>query len=45
MEVIVKTKSYPTNEEFCKFLDVPEDYLKTQLLRKPKGCGMKGGCC
>jgi hypothetical protein len=27
---IVKTKSYPTNEELLKFLDVPENYLKAK---------------
>jgi hypothetical protein len=26
--VVVKTKSYPTNEEFCNFLDVGEDKIK-----------------
>lgn len=45
--VVVKTKGYPTNEEFCKFLDIPEDYLKTNLKVeiKSKDCGCKGGCC
>jgi len=28
---IVKTKEYPTNEEFCKFLEVPEEYLMSEL--------------
>jgi hypothetical protein len=46
-DVVVKTKSYPTNEEFCKFLDIPEDYLKTgfKVRLKSKGCDCKGGCC
>lgn len=46
-DVVVKTKSYPTNEEFCKFLEIPEDYLKTgvKIELKSKGCGCKGGCC
>lgn len=26
---VVKTKAYPTNEEFCTMLDVPESYLNT----------------
>lgn len=45
--VIVKTGSYPTNEEFCKLLDISEDYLKTGLKIKKKsgGCGCNGGCC
>jgi hypothetical protein len=42
---VVKTKAYPTNEEFCKMLDIPEDYLKTKIQFKTKGCGCKGGCC
>ncbi|MBC2582035.1 arsenite efflux transporter metallochaperone ArsD [Clostridium sp. DJ247] len=43
--IIVKTKSYPTNEEFCKLLDIPEDYLKTGFKIKSRGCGCKDGCC
>ncbi|MHC6179250.1 arsenite efflux transporter metallochaperone ArsD [Clostridium sp. JNZ X4-2] len=42
---IVKTKAYPTNKEFCKFLDISEDYLKTGLKIKSKGCDCRGGCC
>lgn len=42
---IVKVKGYPSNEEFCKWLDIPEDYLKTTIKLKAKGCGCKGGCC
>lgn len=43
---VVKTKEYPTNEEFCKMLEIPEDYLKATI-KKPKanGCGCKSGCC
>lgn len=26
---VVKTKGYPTNEEFCSLLDITEDYLKS----------------
>ena len=44
--VVVKTKSYPTNEEFCKFLGINDDYLKTKLkIKKANGCNCKGGCC
>lgn len=42
---IVKTKAYPTNEEFCNLLDVPEDYLKLTIKKPSKGCGCTGGCC
>lgn len=42
---IVKVKGYPSNEEFCKMLDIPESYIKTTLKIKSKGCGCKGGCC
>lgn len=43
--VVVKTKSYPTNEDFCKLLDVPEDYLKAASKKPSQGCGCEGGCC
>jgi hypothetical protein len=42
---IVKTKTYPTNEEFCKLLDIPEEYLKTKIHIKAKSCGCGDGCC
>jgi hypothetical protein len=44
---VVKTKAYPTNEEFSKMLDIPEEYLKTKIQIKPKakGCGCGDGCC
>lgn len=44
---VVKTKGYPTNEEFCSLLEIPESYLKMkiQLKTKSSGCGCKGGCC
>lgn len=42
---IVKTKAYPTNEEFAKYLGVPSEYI---IAEKPKSkgccCGPKG-CC
>jgi hypothetical protein len=43
--VVVKTKAYPTNEEFCKLLDITGDYLKPTIKKPTKGCGCKGGCC
>lgn len=42
---VVKTNHYPTNEEFCKLLEVPEEYLKSSIKIKAKDCGCKGGCC
>ncbi|HBC97809.1 MAG TPA: arsenical resistance operon transcriptional repressor ArsD [Clostridium sp.] len=42
---IVKTKAYPTNREFCKLLGISEDYLKTGLKVKSKGCDCGGRCC
>jgi hypothetical protein len=44
---VVKTKTYPTNEEFCKFLHISTDNLKAVIKRPPpsKGCGCKGGNC
>lgn len=44
-DVIVKTKAYPTNKEFCKLLGLPEDFLKVNIKRPSGGCGCKGGCC
>jgi hypothetical protein len=46
---VVKTKAYPTNEEFLKLLDLPEDFLKVTI-KKPaaaivKGCECGDGCC
>ena len=40
---IVKTKAYPTNKEFCELLGISEDYLKTGLKIKSKGCDCGGG--
>lgn len=28
---VVKTKEYPTNEEFVKFLEIPEEYIMSGL--------------
>lgn len=45
--VVVKTKGYPTNEEFCFLLEVPEAYLNIKINRKGKGvkCGCKDRRC
>jgi len=49
-DVVVKTKIYPTDEEFSKLLDVPVTSLKS-VIKKPiikkssKDCGCDGGCC
>lgn len=42
---IVKMGAYPTNEEFCEWLEVPVEYLKATLKIVKSGCGCKGGCC
>jgi hypothetical protein len=48
---VVKTKNYLTNDEFVKFLNIPESYLNVQekvdnqAKVRLKGCGCKGGCC
>lgn len=43
---VVKTKEYPTQEEFCKFLDITEEFLKEPIkIKKPGSCGCKDGCC
>ena len=44
-DVIVKTKAYPTDEEFSNLLDVPVSCLKSAIKKPAKGCGCKGGCC
>lgn len=43
---IVKSGSYPTNEEFARLLDIPVDAIKPALKVKVKkhGCGTEG-CC
>ena len=44
--VVVKTKGYPTNEEFCSLLEVAEDYLKAPDKNTSKGyCDPNSGCC
>jgi hypothetical protein len=42
---VVKTKAYPTDEEFCKHLEVSEKYLKGIVTKITRGCGCKDGCC
>ena len=48
--VVVKEGSYPTNEEFCRLLEIPLSYLavnikKANIKKVNSGCGCKGGCC
>lgn len=35
---VVKTKAYPTNEEFLNLLDLPSDFLKVTIKKPTKGC-------
>jgi hypothetical protein len=42
---VVKTKAYPTKEEFLKLLDLPSDFLKITIKRPSEGCGCGDGCC
>ncbi|MEA4971307.1 MAG: arsenite efflux transporter metallochaperone ArsD [Candidatus Pelethousia sp.] len=50
---IVISGRYPTNEEFTKLLDLPEDVLGKRskpvtvkvAKKKSSGCDCKGGCC
>lgn len=45
---IVKTKSYPTNDEIVSLLQVPPMFLGEQINsshKKNGGCNCKGGCC
>lgn len=44
--VIVKTKAYPTDDEFIKLLEIPESYLKLTIKRIPRtNCGCGDGRC
>ncbi|AGK95660.1 arsenite efflux transporter metallochaperone ArsD [Clostridium pasteurianum] len=44
--VVVKTKAYPTNKEFCELLEITDDYLKAKIkIKKSNDCGCNGGCC
>ena len=45
---IVKTKSYPTNDEIISLLQVPPTFLgekKNSAPKKNGGCNCNGGCC
>jgi len=42
---VVKTKAYPTDAEFCSFLEVPENYLKATIKIGTNKCNCKDGCC
>lgn len=42
---VVKTKSYPTNDELLKFLDIPENYLKAKKTLEVKDCCCGDKCC
>lgn len=41
---VVKTGGYPTNEEFCEWLEVPASHLETGLVNFAS-CGCEGGKC
>ncbi|HBI04767.1 MAG TPA: arsenical resistance operon transcriptional repressor ArsD [Paenibacillaceae bacterium] len=43
---VVKTKAYPTNDEFCELLEIPADTLKATLKFKTKesSCGPDCNC-
>ena len=44
--VVVKYGSYPTKEEFCRFLGISADYLSTNsTIKKANKCNCKGGDC
>lgn len=37
---VVKKGAYPADEEFCRLLGLPEDFLKAKVKRASSGC-----CC
>ena len=45
--IVVKTKEYPTNEEFCELLEVPEEYIisKLRARKQSRNCSGEDGCC
>ncbi len=44
--VVVKSKGYLTNQEFCNLLGVTEDFLKAPVKKSSSGCGCgSDGCC
>lgn len=47
---VVKTKEYPTNEEFISLLEIPKEYIMSELQAKKEkkentGCCGGSGCC
>ena len=45
-DVVVKTKAYPSDEEFCALLNVLPEALKATIKILPtKDCGCGDGCC
>lgn len=42
---VVKMKKYPTNDEFVKFLDIPESYMKVKGTLKTTGSCCSDGHC
>ena len=47
---VVKTKEYPTNEEFVSLLEIPKEYIMSELQAKKEkkentGCCGGSGCC
>lgn len=43
---IIKTKSYPSNQEIAELLGIPVSHLGEQKKdAQSSGCGCKGGCC
>jgi hypothetical protein len=44
-DVVVKTKAYPSNKEFCEMLGLPESSLKTTITLMSGGCSCNDGCC
>lgn len=42
---VVKKKSYPTNDEFAKYLEVPESSFNASAKPAPKGCCCCDGDC
>lgn len=44
--IVVKTKAYPTEEEFNHFLGIRSAvHNKVKIKMQSKGCGCKDGCC
>ncbi|HYE83960.1 MAG TPA: arsenite efflux transporter metallochaperone ArsD [Clostridia bacterium] len=43
--IVVKKKAYPTDQEFCKLMGLPEDFLRATVRRASGGCCCKSGRC